>query len=291
MRASRCMRVDLPEPLLPTMAMLSPRWMSRLTPRSASKRADPRPYDLCRSVTESSGGGGSDAMTSLSPRGRGSASLGGGPPSPRGGIPRMPRAGDTRAERAVQMEGGCDRPGHGHPAAPGAAGYAPGSSTWSSRSSSSCRRSRPSRSRAAPVESARPRAHRAARAAAAAAPPMAADRLRRLHRALRQRLALGTLAPGAALATALAAYGMADRVGRREGEAAGGGSRGRGARGRQHRGDGRRGSTRGSCKVGLAVALAGRWATPRARAGRTSPPVLERARRAEQSARPRHVAA
>jgi hypothetical protein len=41
--ASKCMSVDLPEPLLPTMATDSP-WRIRTdTPLSASKRAVPRP--------------------------------------------------------------------------------------------------------------------------------------------------------------------------------------------------------------------------------------------------------
>ena len=41
--ASTCISVDLPEPLLPTIAMHSPSRMSKLTPLSASKRFGPRP--------------------------------------------------------------------------------------------------------------------------------------------------------------------------------------------------------------------------------------------------------
>ena len=58
MRASRCMRVDFPDPLFPTMARLSPAWMSKLTPRSASKLLSPFPYVFARSRTDKSGADG-----------------------------------------------------------------------------------------------------------------------------------------------------------------------------------------------------------------------------------------
>ena len=42
-RARMCMRVDLPDPLLPTIATDSPSAMFRLTPFSASNRVEPLP--------------------------------------------------------------------------------------------------------------------------------------------------------------------------------------------------------------------------------------------------------
>ena len=48
-----CMSVDLPEPLLPTIATDSPSVTVRETPFSASKRPLPAPYDLCISTASS----------------------------------------------------------------------------------------------------------------------------------------------------------------------------------------------------------------------------------------------
>jgi len=55
------MRVDVPDPLLPTIARLSPFSMLSETPLSASKRFTPLPYDLVRFRVSSTG----DVMTLL----------------------------------------------------------------------------------------------------------------------------------------------------------------------------------------------------------------------------------
>src|SRR5438309_6756613 len=47
-----CMNVDLPEPEGPVTARNSPRWTSRLTPRSARTSTSPTTYVFTRFLTE-----------------------------------------------------------------------------------------------------------------------------------------------------------------------------------------------------------------------------------------------